>query len=196
MAVQETAYSNEPLYAKIGCVERETFTSTKLALHLYTDASCSNPYDDGYPTRRHSSKGYVVDGYTFSSRVSFRPPFYTCQTCDPEEVSETFNKHSGTWYDDDYISEHGERQEQDDENNGNNNQDDLYVDDAYLVANDDVNYNNRMLAEIEALSKEGESGLEPVDESIRTLTAAEGQLEVCGVSFLVFHSISTLSQQS
>ena len=32
--LQETADSGQPLYAKIGCMERETFTSTKLQLKL------------------------------------------------------------------------------------------------------------------------------------------------------------------
>jgi hypothetical protein len=130
--LQETIHSDVPLYAKIGCVDRETFTSTKLQLHVYTDNQCSQPYDDGQTSRRHATKGYDINGYIFPTRVSFRPPFYTCDSCSPEEISDTFNKANGNWYDDYYISQNGKK-------NGNGNgkgQDD--DDDAYQKANDDV----------------------------------------------------------
>jgi hypothetical protein len=136
--------SDEPLYAKIGCKDRETFTSTKLALRLYTDATCSSPYDDGRPSQRHSKKGYETKSGLISSDVSFRPPFYTCQTCSPDSVSETFNKRR--WYDDDYINRDNGGQD----NNNNNAEDDgdegddYFVDDGYLAANDDVNRNRRL----------------------------------------------------
>jgi hypothetical protein len=204
--LQETAYSDVQLYAKIGCMERETFTSTKLALHLYTDSQCSQLYDDGESTRRHSSKGYEINGYTFSTRVSFRPPFYTCETCKPEEISDTFNKKAGTWYDDDYISEHGSKQTDDDGENEEGdeenqdddaqNGDDVYyddvTDDAYLSANDDIyNYNNAnyyggddyfnrnrvLLLETEG-SNSNSNSKALVRAPPRKLTAAEGQLEV------------------
>jgi hypothetical protein len=143
--LQETAYSEVPLYAKIGCMERETYTSTKLALHVYTDSQCSKLYDDGHTARRHATKGFTVNGYTFPTRVSFKPPFYTCDNCTPETISETFNKKSGTWYDDDYINQYGTKKSN--SNNDGIDQDgdeqDAYStddksDDAYLAANDDI----------------------------------------------------------
>ena len=151
--------NNNQLYAKIGCMERETFTSTRLQLHLYTDAQCSEPYDDGLEGRTHSNKGYEIDGEMFSTRVSFRPPFFTCQSCSPDVISETFNKKYGTWYDDDYISEHGQKrgEDNDPEDQGGDDgingddasssssyyKDDGYVDDTYMSANDDLGqYNN------------------------------------------------------
>lgn len=148
--LQETEYSDTKLYAKIGCMERETFTSTKLQLHVYTDEQCSVPYEDGESGRYHSSKGYEINGYYFSTRVSFRPPFYSCQGCTPEAVSGTFNKRNGNWYDDDYISQHGKKQGQDDddgEGGDGNDDDDLYGDDyfnddQYMNANDDVGRND------------------------------------------------------
>lgn len=144
--LQETAYADNKLYAKIGCMDRQTFTSTKLQLHVYTDDQCSNEYDDGYSSKHHYNKGYEINGYTFSSKVSFRPPFYTCETCDPPYMSDTFNKKNTNWYDDDYISQNGQKQNDDEGGNQGNNDDDsdddYYVDDqnnAYYAANDDVN---------------------------------------------------------
>jgi hypothetical protein len=155
----------QQLYAKIGCMERETFTSTRLQIHLYTDAQCSEPYDDGLDGRAHSNKGYDIDGVMFPTRVSFRPPFFTCQSCEPSEIAATFNKKYGTWYDDDYISQHGQKrntnngdaeddQEGEDNNSNNNNNngsngntddatgsnynDDAYIDGTYMSANDDL----------------------------------------------------------
>ena len=128
--LQETLHSDMPLYAKIGCMDRETFTSTKLQLHVYQDNQCSQPYDDGETSRRHATKGFDINGYIFSTRVSFRPPFYTCDSCSPEEISDTFNKQNGNWYDDYYISQRN--------NNKNNNGDDDGNNDAYQQANDDV----------------------------------------------------------
>ena len=40
--LKETANDDAPLYAKIGCQHRGTYTSTKLQLIVYTDAQCSN----------------------------------------------------------------------------------------------------------------------------------------------------------
>lgn len=115
-------------------MERETFTSTKLQLHVYTDAQCSQLYEDGGTSRDHARKGYVIGSQVLDAAVSFTPPFYSCLTCSPSQVSETFNKKNSNWYDDDYISEHGNKQNA---NNGNGNYDDA-VDDQYLSANDDV----------------------------------------------------------
>lgn len=95
--LQQTAYSDTKLYAKIGCLERETYTSTKLRIHVYTDKQCSVAYDDG----QSNSKGYDINGYYFSSKVSFRPPFYSCMTCKPSEISSSFSKRKTFWYDDD-----------------------------------------------------------------------------------------------
>jgi hypothetical protein len=88
-------------------MERETFTSTKLQLHLYTDQHCSQQYQDGESARRHAKRGYDLGGYRISSKVSFKPEFYSCLTCSPEEISQTFNKVNSNWYDDDSISTYG-----------------------------------------------------------------------------------------
>ncbi len=204
MKVQETTISYEPLYAKIGCMERETFTSTKLALHLYTDQTCSTPYDDGYPSRRHSTKGYEVRDGLISSQVSFRPPFYSCHTCRPDAISQTFNKLAATWYDDDYISQHGgkrdkeeqgqsqaQAQEEDDQNNGDDNAnqnryyDDYYTDDGYLSANDDVQYGNRRLDALEWDEADSELALEEVQQTPRKLTPVLQEFEVRFVGIFV-----------
>lgn len=99
--LQQTAYSDTKLYAKIGCLERDTYTSTKLSVHVYTDKQCSQPYDDGQSSDKRSSNGYNINGYYFSSKVSFRPPFYSCLTCKPSEISSSFSKRGTYWYDDD-----------------------------------------------------------------------------------------------
>ncbi|KAL3942626.1 MAG: hypothetical protein SGARI_000208 [Bacillariaceae sp.] len=165
--LQDETETSIPLYAKAGCMERETFTSTKLQLHVYTDSQCSVPYDDGRTARSHANRGYLLENargeeFMFSTKVSFRPPFYTCQSCNVEEISDTFNKQAGTWYDDDYISQNGQKQQMnedgdegnddangnDNDDQANNNQDDYYqddghVDDTYMSANDDIyRYNN------------------------------------------------------
>ncbi|GKY93281.1 hypothetical protein MPSEU_000295600 [Mayamaea pseudoterrestris] len=138
--------ASQSLYAKIGCMDRETYTSTKLQLHVYKDAQCSQKYDDGRTAREHASRGYLIGDNVLSTKVSFRPPFYSCMTCAPDEVSANFNKQSVNWYDDDFINYSNKKQ-----NNGNNEQeangddasksDDLY-DDQYLSANDDVSYDD------------------------------------------------------
>lgn len=129
-------------------MERETYTSTKLQLHVYTDAQCSQPYDDGQTARQHARRGYLVGDGIFPSKVSFGPPFYSCLSCAPEQISGTFNKKSGYWYDDDYISQHNNKQynnkdeEEEEEDDANGGDDayykDDYFDDKYLSANDDV----------------------------------------------------------
>ena len=156
-------------------MDRETFTSTKLQLHVYTDAQCSVRYYDGDTNKQHSSRGYEINGYYFSSRVSFRPPFYSCLSCIENDVSDTFNKQNSNWYDDDYISEHGrkkynnnndgaddedqseeEEEEEEVEEQDDFYTDDFYTDDTYMYANDDV------------------SGR----RELKVLSAAPGQLEV------------------
>ena len=192
--LKDTENTDKPLYAKIGCQDRETYTSTKLSLKIYTDAQCSEHYDDGQTQRFHSSKGYVVNGSLISSKVSFRPPFYKCESCQPNQISDTFNKLKVSWYDDDYISEHGtKRNYQDGDGNGqqgnqgNNNNaqakngDDYFNDDFHddlFQANDDFNnlyyyasdYSNRKLADTDGLVRPGLQMQKP--------EAAEGQLEV------------------
>ena len=164
--IEQTQDSSEPLYAKIGCKTSETYASTKLSLKVYTDAQCSEPYDDGRSTERHQNRGYVINGKRFSSKVSFRPPFYGCQSCAPKAISDTFNKRHGTWYDDDYISLNNNARGEDDYVEGYYQDDyaddyqDDYTDDGYLSANDDI-YGNRKL----------------VDEPLE-LTPVEGQMEV------------------
>lgn len=132
-----TDSANRKLYAKIGCMQRETSTSTKLQLHLYRDAQCSSPYDDGATNKHRTSKGYEINGYYLSTRVSFRPAFYSCQTCTPAEVAETFNKKTGNWYDDDYITTHGKKTNTT-SNGGVNKTEERINDDAYYYSNDDV----------------------------------------------------------
>lgn len=197
-----------PLYAKIGCMERETFTSTKLQLHVYTDDQCSVAYNDGQTARYHANRGYLLTDarektFLFSTKVNFRPPFYTCQSCTVEEISETFNKKGGKWYDDDYISQNGQKQnnadnneEENDEdaanydddqaaaNQGNNNgyyQDDGYVDDTYMSANDDIyRYNNN---NNQYYNNGGNRALLRTDEEEpRFFTPASGQLEVRSIT--------------
>jgi hypothetical protein len=168
-------------------------------LKVYTDAQCSEPFDYEKTTRYHSSKGYNVNGTLISSSVSFRPPFYNCNGCQPDQISDTFNLLKVSWYDDDYISQHGEKQEyeqeeddddEEEQNQQGNQQDDYFIDDFaddYFKANDDINnqnyYNknnqNRYLAEEKSLVR---SALHP-----RQAVAAEGQLEVCLVNASLDH---------
>jgi len=120
--LQETTYANEKLYAKIGCLERETYTSTKLKIHVYTDAQCSQPYDDGQSEEKHVRRGYDINGYDFSTKVSFRPPFYSCMTCKPTKISNSFSKQGTYWYDDDAVAN----------GMGRAKYDDFYMDDAVM----------------------------------------------------------------
>ena len=136
-------YDGINLYAKIGCMERATFSSTRLQLHFYTDAQCMDLYDDDRSSREHATQGYMVgdDGDLISSAVSFRVPFYSCATCYPRSISGTFNKRNNNWYDDKYISVYGEKQNW--EGNGQEENDDANQgDDAYMVSNDDINYDD------------------------------------------------------
>eukprot|EP00985_Skeletonema_marinoi_P013972 scaffold7007_cov168-Skeletonema_marinoi.AAC.1 len=101
----ESSNLNYPLYAKIGCQHRDTYTSTKLQLILYEDAQCSQPFENSEDMK--VKDGYYVGDYFMSNKVSFRPPFYNCQSCHPDAVSATFSKSATAWYDDDHISEFG-----------------------------------------------------------------------------------------
>lgn len=193
--LQETAYADKKLYAKIGCMDRQTFTSTKLQLHVYTDDQCSVKYDDGYNSKRHYNKGYEINGYTFSSKVSFRPPFYSCEQCAPPYMSDTFNKKNTNWYDDDYISQNGQKKNDDDGEQGDNNDDDNDADDyydgddqndAYYAANDDVNGDDAANANDDGGNNDDagddyyndDGGRQMRRREILELEAAPGQLEV------------------
>lgn len=143
MQLAQTTSTGVALYGKVGCLERETFTSTKLQLRVFTDAQCSQPYEDGESARKHANRGYLVDGQLISSKISFKPPFYSCLTCQPEQISGTFNKMNSNWYDDDYISGNGANDGDDaadDEEEAGDDfyKDDGYFDDGYMSANDDV----------------------------------------------------------
>ena len=61
--LKETANEEYPLYAKIGCQHRNTYTSTKLQLILYTDAQCSKQYSED----EMRSDGYDINGYFLSN---------------------------------------------------------------------------------------------------------------------------------
>ena len=112
--LSQTYYADQALYGKIGCQERETYTSTKLKLHVYTDAQCSVPYEDGENSDRAYRQGYKINDEFFSSKVSFRPPFYSCLTCKPDEISESFSKQGTYWYDDDNVANGRSQQKYDD----------------------------------------------------------------------------------
>lgn len=139
IALQQSTYAGMKLYGKIGCMERETFTSTKLELHVYMDAQCSVPFEDYQSAREHARKGYNIGETYISTKISFKPPFYSCLTCQPEEISATFNKKNGNWYDDDSINQYSNNNENENQQQANDDryQDD-YFDDKYLAANDDV----------------------------------------------------------
>lgn len=74
-----------------------------------------------------------------SNKVSFRPPFYTCQSCSPDSVSETFSKSNTVWYDDDHIAEFGTKYGEED-NNANANYDDA---NGYYVKADDYTFDDQ-----------------------------------------------------
>ena len=151
----ESSNLNYPLYAKIGCQQRDTYTSTKLQLIVYEDAQCSQPYEN---EDKKAKDGTYVGDYLISNKVSFRPPFYSCQSCLPDEVSATFSKSGTAWYDDDYISEHGKKTyNNEEEGNDDGNQyddangyyvkaDDYTMDDQYNMQ-DDANANGNYVAQ-------------------------------------------------
>jgi hypothetical protein len=84
--------------------------------------------------------------------VSFRPPFYSCQSCLPEEISDQFTKRYSAWYDDDYISRQGKKQSYNDDGAGgqkynvNSTATNSTDDGGYYQSNDDIyggnKYNN------------------------------------------------------
>jgi len=139
--LKETVYDDIPLYAKIGCQHRDTYTSTKLQLLVYIDAQCSQAYS---MDENNKNDGYDLNGYFLSNEVSFRPPFYSCQGCNPEEISNSFTKQYSAWYDDDYISQEGQQRQYDyqeeevEEEEQNDDANAAAADDAY-ADNDDAN---------------------------------------------------------
>ena len=169
--LDETMNSNNPLYAKIGCQEKETLVSTRLQLYVYTDDQCSVPYTD-----ERSDGSYSINGFSVSNKVSYRPPFYTCNTCTPSSISESFTKESQKWYDDDEINAGGQNQEADDQyddddqyNNGYNADDDNKNIDDFWSSQGNINYNyfngdddGRRTAVVDETQSE-------VDENPRTL---------------------------
>ena len=84
--------------------EKTNYVSTKLAVHLYTDKQCSQPYDDGQSAEQRKEKGYLFDDEYFETRVTFRPPFYSCEACRPQSLVE-FNKQDYAWFDDDGLAQ-------------------------------------------------------------------------------------------
>jgi hypothetical protein len=50
------------------------------------------------------SNGYDIHGYYPSTKVSFHPPFYSYQGCNPEAVYDTFVKQYTVCYNNNYIS--------------------------------------------------------------------------------------------
>ena len=189
--LQQTAYSDTKLYAKIGCQERDTYTSTKLKIQVYTDKQCSTSYDDGQSDTSRSNKGYDINGYYFSSKVSFRPPFYSCMTCKPTEIASSFSKRKTFWYDDDAAANGYQIYKYfDDWLDDYFQQDDRYFtvqkytnnerkynkedDDDFYTVDDD---GRRKLAELpETAAEEGSRNL--MGSAMKDLVAQEGALEV------------------
>jgi hypothetical protein len=141
------------------------------------DAQCSIPYDDYQTPRERARKGYKVGEMYIPTKISFKPPFYSCLTCQPDEISNTFNKKNGNWYDDDSINQYSKN------NNANDKQQqqddryqDDYFDDKYLAANDDVTnddggYNNNN-------NNNGDDYVATDDGGNRNLAASEHDLQV------------------
>ena len=65
--LKETKNDEYPLYAKIGCQHRDTYTSTKLQLIVYKDKQCSMVYGDEDDMKKD---GYDLNGYYLSNKVS------------------------------------------------------------------------------------------------------------------------------
>lgn len=189
--LQQTFYSDVKLYAKIGCQDHDTSTSTKLKLLVYTDKQCSEPYE--YVSS--NNKGYDINGVTFSSKVSFRPPFYSCSTCKPTEISDTFSKRKTFWYDDDaaangyqiykYFDDWLDDYFSNDDAyftvqkyTNNNRTADKTDDDDFYTVDDDERRNLRVEAIDQPERKLNQQVDQTLDEDgMRHFVAAEGQLE-------------------
>lgn len=186
--LQQTAYSDTKLYAKIGCQERDTYTATRLKVLVYTDKQCSEPYVSSSSTVS-SDKGYDINGYYFSSKVSFRPPFYSCMSCKPNSISSSFSKRKTYWYDDDAAA---------------NGQDiykyfDDWLDDYFI--NDDAYFRvQQYVGHTQTSKRDDDDDFYTVDDDRRSrnlmgsqlkneIRPIEGALEVSHVKFLFSYSI-------
>jgi len=175
--LQQTAYSDQKLYAKIGCLERETYTSTKLRIHVYTDKQCSEAYDDGQTDDQRAKKGYAIDGYYFNSKVSFRPSFYSCASCKPNKIASGFSKQGTFWYDDDAAANGQKMYKYFDDW-----LDDYFLqDDAYFVVQQYTGNEQKYYKEDDddfyTQDDDRRRLNAPVDNKIREFTAADGALE-------------------
>jgi len=165
--LQQTAYSEQKLYAKIGCLERETYTSTKLRIHVYTDKQCSEDYDDGQTESQRSRKGYAIDGYYFNAKVSFRPSFYNCESCKPQQIADGFSKQGTFWYDDDVAANGGQMYKYFDDW-----LDDYFLnDDAYFVVQE---YTNN---EVKYYKEDDDDFYTQDDDAGRRLAAPAGEFQ-------------------
>jgi hypothetical protein len=97
--LKETRIDEYPFYAKISCQHGDTYTSTRLQLIVYKDEQCSWEYSANDETK--GSGGYDIHGDYLITKVSFHPPFYRGQDCNPEALSDTYTKQYTSWYDND-----------------------------------------------------------------------------------------------
>ena len=84
----EEANQTQPeniLYAKVGCMNKETFSSAKFQLHVYTDNMCTVPYEDGQTSQQHAKNGYAID---FDQ-------YYTVAANDEEEGDDNNQNNNG-----------------------------------------------------------------------------------------------------
>ena len=150
------------LYAKIGCLERETYTSTKLWIHVYTDEQCSQAYDDGQTKNQRSRKGYHIDGYYFNAKVSFHPSFFACATCKPTSIADSFTLDATSWSDDDWIDDY------------------VPMDDVYYkvqqYVNNEVKYSND--DDDEFYTNNDDDNRRKLATPVREFTTAEGERTV------------------
>lgn len=140
--------NGKKIYAKIGCAQKEKFASVKLRVYMYEDNVCTIPYEDGQSISQRISHGYQINGNTYSTEVSFRPPFYSCEHCTPT-ISDSFEKEN--WHDDDSVNP---------ANMNQNVADDKYLVDDYVAKySKHENRNRRILSEMK-LSEEEQSKVE------------------------------------
>eukprot|EP00957_Ditylum_brightwellii_P016768 1262051-Ditylum_brightwellii.AAC.1 len=114
--LHKTAYLEQKRFAKIVCnLKNNAMTSTKLQLLVFTDKPCSVSHNDGQSDNAHANNGYIINGYSFTTKVSFHPALYLCQYCSPAQISNSFSKSETAWYEDDYISKNEKKQSFDDD---------------------------------------------------------------------------------
>jgi len=104
--IDQVTDSGQNLYARIGCLERKAYSSTKLSIHLYTDKQCSQYFDDGQTNEERMANGYIIDDTSFQTQVSFGPSFYSCENCQPPSIADGFSKENTVWYDDDTAAKY------------------------------------------------------------------------------------------